>query len=137
MSATLTSPYLAAFAIPLSLIAGGALVKKIVRGAGWRRSDFFLGPELVLAALGAAMVYLVDVPDSTAGSYEERWEDVAVTLIFIGISFLLLLFIMSTHQDWEHRTANRRGQVFWLGLVCNGLAIALFFSFVLLVNGAS
>jgi hypothetical protein len=130
-----TNPYLIAIAIPLALLACGSLLKKIVRGGGWKRADFFLGAELALAAIGSAMVYLYDLRDATTGSDDERWRHVAATASFIVISFFLLLFIMSTHQDWEHRTGNRRGQVIWLGIICNTLGVMLFSSFVLLVKG--
>lgn len=131
----LTNAYLIAIAIPLALLACGALLKKIVRGGGWQRRDFFLGAELALAAIGSAMVYLYDLRNTSSGSQTERWSNVAATASFIVISFFLLLFIMSTHQDWEQRTGNRQGQIIWLGIVCNALGVTLFSSFVLLVKG--
>ena len=62
-------------------------------------------------------------------------DKIGATASFLAIAFFLLLWVLSTHQDWEGRTQNRRGQIVWLGLISNGVGIALFFSFVMLVKG--
>jgi hypothetical protein len=132
----LTNPYTVALLIPFLLLACGSLLKKIVRGSGWERRDFFLGTELTLSAIGSAMVYLYDLQKAVvAGSTLGASNRVSGTASYLVIALLLLLFIMSTHQDWEQRTANRRGQILWLGMVCNGIGVALFASFVILVKG--
>lgn len=134
----LTNSYLIALGIPLILLFCGALAKKIVRGGGWKHSDFFLGVELALAALGSAMVYFYDLqklssstppPDMVVGN------KITATASFLAISFFLLLWVVSAHQDWEGRTQNRWGQIVWLGLISNSVGIALFAAFVMLVKG--
>ena len=134
----LTNSYLIAVGIPLILLLCGALAKKLVRGGGWKLTDFFLGVELALAALGSAMVYFYDLqklgaPTTSGGSSVA--DKIGATASFLAIAFFLLLWILSTHQDWEGRTANRNGQILWLGLISNGVGIALFASFVMLVKG--
>ncbi|MCB1824035.1 MAG: hypothetical protein KDJ54_05415 [Candidatus Competibacteraceae bacterium] len=134
----LTNSYLIALGIPLILLLCGALAKKLVRGGGWKYSDFFLGVELALAALGSAMVYFYDLQKlgSTPATPPVPVSDkIGATASFLAIAFFLLLWVLSTHQDWEGRTQNRRGQIVWLGLISNGVGIALFFSFVMLVKG--
>ena len=133
----LTNEYVVAILIPLALLACGSLLKKIVRGSGWERKDFYLGSELALAAIGSAMVYLYDLRQeasmpTSSGDLSDR---VSATASFLVIALLLLLFIMSTHQDWEQRTADPRGQIMWLGFISNTIGVALFASFVLLVKG--
>jgi hypothetical protein len=129
----LTNRYVVAVGIPLLLLLCGALAKKLVRGGGWRANDFFLGVELSLASLGSAMVYFYDLqklpPALNIG------DKIGATATFLAISFFLLLWVLSTHQDWEARTTNRRGQIFMLGVLSNGVGVTLFAGFVLIVKG--
>lgn len=134
----LTNSYLIAVGIPLILLLCGAIAKKLVRGGGWRYSDFFLGVELALAALGSAMVYFYDLQKLgavQASSQVSVGDKIGATASFLAIAFFLLLWILSTHQDWEGRTQSPRGQIVWLGIISNGVGIALFASFVMLVKG--
>jgi len=134
----LTNSYLIALGIPLILLLCGALAKKLVRGGGWKYSDFFLGVELTLAALGSAMVYFYDLQKLgavTTSSGISVSNKIAATASFLAITFFLLLWVLSTHQDWVGRTQNRRGRIVWLGVICNGVGIALFAAFVMLVKG--
>ena len=134
----LTNPYLIALGIPLILLLCGAIAKKLVRGGGWKYSDFFLGVELALASLGSAMIYFYDLQrlGAKAGNSSISVADkIGATASFLAIAFFLLLWVLSTHQDWEERTQNVRGQIVWLGVISNGVGIALFASFVMLVKG--
>ena len=133
----LTNPYLVALVIPLLLMACSALAKKLVRGSAWRMSDFFLGVELALAALGSAMVYFYDLkkvpPDSNSSL--ALANKITATASFSVICFFLLLLILSNHQDWEPRSTNPQGQFWMLVVVSNLLGISLLSSFILLVKG--
>lgn len=134
----LNNPYLVAVGIPLLLMLCGALAKKLVRGAGWKKNDFFLGVELSLASLGSAMVYFYDLqklPVANQPLVANVGDKIGATATFLAISFFLLLLVLSTHQDWESRTTNPKGQVLMLGVLSNGVGIALFAVFVLLVKG--
>ena len=136
MKNILTNSYVIAVIIPLVLLLCGALAKKIVRGGGWRRSDFFLGVELSLAALGAAMVYGYDLQKITIKTGDGfDGLKLASTFTFIAICFFILLWILSTHQDWESRVGDIKLQMFWLGFVCNFVGVFLFAGFVILVKG--
>lgn len=134
----LTNSYLIALVIPLILLVCGAFAKKLVRGGGWRDSDFFLGVELTLAALGSDMVYFYDLQKiHTISSLSgfPNVDKITITTSFLAITFFLLFLVLSTHQDWEGRNTDRRGQIIWLGVFCNGIGIVLFIAFVLLVKG--
>lgn len=145
----LTNPYLIAIGIPAILILCGAFARKLVRGTQWQVTDFFLGVELSLAALASALVHLFDIskivvvpPTPATPATSSIAPDVAVvsnqmaaTASFLAVTFFLMLWILSIHQDWEKRTNHVRGQVFWLGIACNSVGAGLFASFVLFVKG--
>ena len=133
-----TNPYLIALGIPIVLLASGAFAKKLVRGSSWERFDFFLGVEFTLAAMSSALIYVFDlvklgsnnptIPNALMNKF-------AATAAFIALAFFLLLWILSTHQDWQRRNNNPRGQIFWLGVVANIIGAGLLATFVLLVKG--
>lgn len=129
-----TNSYLIALGIPIILLLSGAVAKKLVRGSGWRAKDFYLGVETSLASLGAAMIHFFDLQKQRM-SGGQLGEEVVATASFLAIAFFLLLWILSTHQDWEARTQNEKGQYLWLGLISNLIGILLFGSFVMLVKG--
>jgi len=133
----LTNTYLVALGIPLILLLCGAIARKLVRGNGWMKSDFFLGVELALAALGSAMVYYYDLQKLGAAARGDPAvaDKIGATTSFLAIAFFLLLWVLSTHQDWHARTQNPRGQLIWLGFISNFIGIALFAAFVMLVKG--
>jgi hypothetical protein len=134
----LTNAYVMALGIPLILILSGALAKKLVRGSTWQASDFFLGVELSLAAMASSLVYIFDLAKiaaaSTKGSVPVD-NKIAATASFLALCFFLLLWVMSTHQDWEKRNQNQRGQIIWLGLIANLIGAGLVAAFVLYVKG--
>lgn len=129
-----TNSYLIALGIPIILILSGAVAKKLVRGSGWCMKDFYLGVETSLAALGAALIHFFDLNKQQLNGAELR-DQMTATASFLAISFFLLLWVLSTHQDWEARTQNGVGQFIWLSGVSNIIGILLFGSFVMLVKG--
>lgn len=131
-----TNPYLIALVIPLILIASGAFAKKLVRGSDWQLSDFFLGVDLSLTAMGSALLYVFDLTNSTMETEATSVNSkLTATASFLAVCFFLLLWILSAHQDWERRTSNRMGQIVWLGIISNATGIGLFAAFVILVKG--
>ena len=134
----LTNPYLIALGIPVILLFCGALARKLVRGSKWQRSDFFLGVELSLAAMASALVYVFDLAkltQSQAVTSASIPQKIAATASFLALCFFLLLWILSTHQDWEKRSQNPNGQLIWLGLIANLVGAGLLAAFVLFVKG--
>lgn len=129
-----TNSYLIALGIPIMLLLSGAVAKKLVRGSGWEVKDFYLGVETSLAALGAALIHFFDLHKQQAAG-NALGDQVASTASFLAIAFFLLLWVLSTHQDWEARTQNGKGQIIWLGCVSNSIGILLFGAFVMLVKG--
>lgn len=134
----LTNRYIMALGIPLILILCGALAKKLVRGSAWRRTDFFLGVELSLSAMASALVYVFDLAKMTiqqTGVQSSLDQKIAATATFLALCFFLLLWVLSTHQDWERRSENSRGQIVWLGVIANLIGSGLLATFVLFVKG--
>jgi len=129
--------YFVAIAFPLILLLCGAFVKKIGRSNGWKKSDFYLGNELLLSSIGAALLNVydltkaankTDIPNSYVGDF---WASAG----FLVVSFFTLMVIVSFHQDWESRTSRSRWQFFWLGIFCNSIGIFFFAGFVIWVKG--
>lgn len=133
----LTNDHLIAFGIPFILMLCGALAKKIVRKTAWRRSDFFLGIELTLAALGAAMIFLYDLKKMDMRSSEARIlviQKIAETAAFLALALLLFLIVLSVHQEWDRNERASWRQVFWLGFVSNAMGVISFLVFVFFVK---
>jgi hypothetical protein len=134
----LTNPYLQALGIPLILSFCSALAKKIVRGSSWQRTDFFLGVDLSLATIASALVYFFDLAKlilPTSAATPALPQKVIATASFLALCFFLLLWLLSTHQDWERRPQNPRGQFLWLIIIANLVGAGLFATFVLYVKG--
>lgn len=132
----LTNPYITAIVVPILLILCSAVAKKLVRGSTWQRSDFFLGVELSLAAMAAGLVNFLDLtkPALTNASQLSP-QKTTETAVFVAICFFLLLWVLSTHQDWEKRTQNTGGQIIWLGVISNLVGAGLMVAFILYVKG--
>jgi hypothetical protein len=130
----LTNPYLVALGIPLVLIVCGALARKLVRGTLWQQSDFYLGVELALSAMGSALVHVLDLSRASAAPVSTA-PRIAAAATFLALCFFLLLWILSTHQDWEKRSQNPRGQLIWLAVIGNLIGGGLLAVFVLFVKG--
>lgn len=134
----LANPYLVALGIPILLLASGAVAKKLVRGSAWQRFDWFLGVEFTLAAMSSALIYIFDlvkIASGTTNVAQDLLKKFTATSAFIALTFFLLLWILSTHQDWQSRNNNPTGQILWLGIVTNILGAGLLASFILLVKG--
>lgn len=134
----LTNPYIIALGIPLILLASGAVAKKLVRGSEWERFDFFLGVEFTLAAMSSALIYVFDLVKVGGNSQtipQPLMEKFAATSVFIALTFFLLLWVLSTHQDWQKKNHNPKKQIIWLGFVSNGIGAGLLATFILIVKG--
>jgi hypothetical protein len=70
--AALGDPLIAAILIPLVMLLTGACARKLIRGPGWKRHDFYLGVEFSLAALSAGLANLSAIAarplDAAAGA---------------------------------------------------------------------
>jgi hypothetical protein len=53
-------PIFIVIVFPSLFLLAGAPAKKISRGQGWKRHDFFLGIEFTLSAMSTGLVYIFD-----------------------------------------------------------------------------
>jgi uncharacterized membrane protein YdcZ (DUF606 family) len=133
----LTNSYFIALCVPILLLLCSALAKKLVRGSGWARTDFFLGVEMALAALASGFVNFLDLskPALASPNVSVSALKTTETAVFVVLCFFLLLWILSVHQDWEKRAQNPKGQWFWLGGVANLIGAALMVTFIVFIKG--
>lgn len=134
----LTNPYIPAVVIPLLFIFCGGFAKKLVRGSGWQRSDFFLGVELCLAAMASALIYgfgLAKVSVDQNGMIASLPEVFGATAAFVALCFFALLWILAIHQDWEKKPQNPRGQFVRLAIIGNLVGAGLLAVLVVFVIG--
>ncbi len=138
----ITNPYTVAVGVPSILLFSGALAKKLVRGSEWERRDFFLGVEFTLAAMSSALVYLFDlakdmnkaISDPSINSASTSIK-LTVTAVFVAFTFFLLLWVLSTHQDWEKPGVNAKKQFWRLCILSNLIGSGLMAVFILVVKG--
>ncbi len=131
----LLHPYFMAVVIPIILLLCGAFARKLVRGSTWERRDFYLGVEFTLAALSAALVNLFDLAKQMqqAAPPPGLANQLAATAGFACVTFLILLWVLATHRDWEKRAEG--GQFLRLGILSNVAGSGLMCAFVLIIKG--
>jgi hypothetical protein len=125
--------------IPIALLAAGVLGRKIVRGKGWRASDWFLGVESSLAALTSAMINISDeaakISDTTP--FKAIKGTLAWNAVFIVLSLILFLFVLSTHQDHEKDDPDAEystADICWLAGFSNVIGLGLLACFLLWIK---
>lgn len=94
--------------------------------------------ELSLAAMASSLVYIFDLsklPNSTPEQISIINSKIADNATFLAVCFFMLLWVLTTHQDWEKRRQNTRGQIMWLGIITNLIGASLITIFVLVVKG--
>jgi len=137
----LTNPYFVALVIPIVLLLAGAFGKKLVRGSPWIRKDFYLGVEFTMAALSSAFVYIFDMvkliplTNLTAEQQQVLHKGLISNGVFIVISFILLLVVLSIHQDCENNKSKPKEQFLILGFVSNFIGLGLIAGFIITVKG--
>lgn len=111
--------------VPSIFILIGSLGKKLVRGAGWERKDFFFGIELCLAAISGVLTKLFDTNNDPT-----NFSNIG---LFIAICFGLFMYVLSLHQ--EHEGGTPKEEYTWLTLIANIIGIGLMFYFVVSIKG--
>ncbi|HEU0015082.1 MAG TPA: hypothetical protein VFQ45_15440 [Longimicrobium sp.] len=136
----LTNRYFVAVGVPGLLIAIGAVAKKIVRGPGWVRQDFFLGVDLALASLSAALIHVYEVigrwsADVAVPGRGAAERELLAAMTFLTFCLLAFLLVVALHQDQEQKPRTGKRQLFWLGVVTNVFAGGLLTAFILFIKG--
>ena len=128
--------YLTGFAVPTILLFAGVFGKKLVRGRGWQPNDFYLGVELTLGALTSGLLHVFDLTKKIrAGNPTPALVNNMVgTGLFVVITFMVFLYVLTVHQDWEHVATSKSKNWRLIG-GCNFLGLFLMASFLLWVKG--
>ncbi|HDC4602575.1 TPA: hypothetical protein O8U20_004057 [Enterobacter cloacae] len=137
MLSVLGNKYFVALVFPLMMILCGGVIKKLARSSFWQKSDFYFGGELILAAMGAALLNLYDLTSLVKSPMlpAEMVNKYLWTTSFIIICFVTLLLVVSVHQDLEKRTGSPRLQFWVLGPLFNFIGVFLFAAFVMWIKG--
>ncbi|NEP55899.1 MAG: hypothetical protein F6K31_02600 [Symploca sp. SIO2G7] len=106
--------------VPIVIIFVGSAGKKLARGRGWERQDFFFGIELSLAAMSGALTILLD--NTIQPSIVQK------SGFFITICFGLFIYVLALYQ--EHGQATARQQYIWLTFFSNMIGVVLMMIFV-------
>ena len=126
--------YIPGLAIPLAVTLLGILAKKTAGREDWKRSHFYLGTELTLAALAAAFLNFADLIKPGSKVTPDFQNLVGLNAAAAFMSFILLMLVISLHQDWEPRAAERpKLSFFWLICVSNMIGFGLLAVVVILV----
>jgi hypothetical protein len=133
----LASPAFFGLGVPVIFLLAGALAKRLVRRTGgWAQEDFFLGIEATLAAMASGLVNIFDiVREATEHTAQIDSLKLGATGGFLAVNFIVLLYLLSVHQDWLVPAANTRRRLFWLGFVSNGIGLALLGGFIVGIKG--
>lgn len=131
----LSNRYVVSIGVPVILLLAGSLAKKLTRGPGWKQEDFYLGVEFTLAALSSSLMYVVDLGGAPPPHPAPDVSKLVSAGVFSIVTFVLLLVVLSFHQDWE--VAERRGRSqFWILVVfCNFVGFGLLAAFTLMIKG--
>jgi hypothetical protein len=131
--------FLAWFGIPFILLFVGGFAKKLARGRGWSRKDWFMGPELALTAFVSALTLALDTlrkmpMDGKTAVPSEVTRTLLLSLISCGFYFAAIFVVLSFHRDYEPRDVGPRQQRIYLLGVCNLAGVVAMASFLLFVK---
>ena len=141
-----TNRYFIAVGIPFLLIFLGAIARKLIRAKPWIRDDFYLGVDLSIAAISAALIYnfeLITAKEAATGCATEACRAVMASADarllgnsgFLVLALILFLGILTLHQDHGGDTGNLRKQWILLGIVSNAVGAGLVAAFTFIVKG--
>jgi hypothetical protein len=111
----------------------GILAKKLAGRDAWKRDHFYLGSELTLASLATGLLNFYDL--CKPGKVQDGIQRlVGLNASAIIMCFILLMFVLSLHQDWEPRVKERpKLSFFWLVGVSNIIGFGLLAAVVILI----
>ena len=133
----LFQPVVTDWVLPIMLLFIAAIGRKLSRAEkGWLAEDFYLGPDLCLAAISAGLLKIFDllrhlpVPAIQLVSFE---YDVALSAFLIVFTFMMFIYVLSEHRDCigiSHRTLARVRLI----VECNLIGLACLTAFMLLIK---
>jgi hypothetical protein len=116
------SPVVTDLAIPIALLLIGALGNKVSRTkSGWLLTDFYLGPDLCLAAISTGLFKIFDLLKRMPVPKEETTnfvDDLAVCALLIVVTFAMYIYALVEHRECLDANPPGRFALFRLGLTC-------------------
>jgi hypothetical protein len=127
--------------VPILLMIAGACGKTLVEGGVWKWDNLFLGIELTLAALSAALTQVFTLMQRAVRASNTSIlnppkapspETFGVVSLLMVTTFVLFVVLLVLHQQMQRPGVSAADRDFYLGRVSNGIGLVLLFSFVLL-----
>ena len=148
--------YLIYVLIPSIFLLLGGLAKIIVRRQiTWSWSDWYLGIELVIAAMSTGVMHGFDLDSKISrmaqannmAEVKKGMDDLKNLHWFLAASFVLFFLVVIAHRKHEPtlgtnvpfagKTSAEKWKIVWLAGICNVVGYALFAAFILGVKGLS
>src|SRR5882762_9853390 len=126
MKELFSNRYVVAFSVPLMVLAIGVLAKKLIRGKHWQRDDFYLGVELMLAAIAGDLDYLFDLVGTGRLA--------SPPLVFLVGALVFLFVLVSEHQDLAKAPSSWK-QIVRLCVISNVVGGGFLVTLILVVKG--
>ena len=123
--------------VPLSIVVAGTIGKKVQRGVGggWKREDFYAGPELCLAGISGALVNLFEINKSTAtviSPFERHLITGNSLIAFFG--FICYYLTLSFGLDYGPKSAKPdKAQLIMMAGISNMIGLAVLFGALILM----
>ncbi len=130
-------PVVTDWLVPIILLIVAALGKKVSRtDPGWLLADFYLGPDLCIAAMSVGLLKIFDllrhlpVPQPQLRAFE---TEVGLSTLLIVASFMMFIYVLLEHREclnnpprWLPRTR--------LFIECNLIGLASLTAFMILIK---
>lgn len=131
-------PIVTDWLVPVILILVAAIGKKLSReGKGWKGEDFYIGPDLCLAAVSAGLLKIFDLlkhmPVPADKLYDFEYGVGMSALLIIG-TFGGFVFVLSEHRELIGENATGQFRRTRLGLLCNGIGFGFLTAFIVLIK---
>ena len=132
-------PVVTDWLIPIILIIFASVGKKLVRQeSGWKSEDFYLGPDLCLAAVGVGLVKIFDLlrhlPSVPPTHFMPFEDELGLSTLLMMATFLLFIYILSEHRECAGTNSAARLPRTRLVIWCNGLGFATLTAFLILIK---
>lgn len=133
-------PIVLGIVLTFGFIALGVLGKLVARGL--RIDDTYLGMEMGLAAVAAAVGYLLELGRAIIaanllpnnGVENERLNGLfAWDAAFLVLAFICYIFVVVLHHNWEDAINDRMKNIMLIG-VANFFGAAMLFAFIVYVK---
>lgn len=131
-------PIVTDWLIPVILVVVASIGKKLVRlERGWKSEDFYLGPDLCLAAVSVGLVKIFDLlrhlPSIPPAQFISFENEVALSTLLMIFTFSVFIYILSEHRECTGTNPAPFPRI-RLAIWCNALGSASLTAFLILIR---